>query len=129
MYSLNPVLREFFTSYSHNEKGDKSMEFDAGRAHSFILGKFQEKGEFPQVMDKEILSSMVGAALTYDEAFMSETGVDQGEIYDDDKAFDYLESHLAAQFPDQKMYVLRFVEDYMDYNELYLESIGALEWE
>ena len=105
------------------------MEFNAADALAYILDKFREKGEFPQVVDDETLSSMVGAALTYDEAFMSETGVDQGELYDDDKAFDYLSDRLASQFPDQKMYILRFVEDYMDYNELYLESIGALEWE
>lgn len=105
------------------------MEFDVASALSFILGKYLEKGDFPQVMDEETLSKMIGAALTYDEAFMSETGVDQGEVYDDDKAFDYLNSHLVSQFPDQKMYILRFVEDYMDYNELYLESIGAIEWD
>ena len=105
------------------------MEFDVASALSFILEKYLEKGDFPQVMDEETLSKMIGAALTYDEAFMSETGVDQGEVYDDDKAFDYLNSHLVSQFPDQKMYILRFVEDYMDYNELYLESIGAIEWD
>ena len=105
------------------------MEPDAAAALAYILDRYKEKGDFLQVMDEETLSGMIGAALTYDEAFMAETGVDQGEIYDDDKAFDYLNDHLASQFPDQKMYILRFVEDYMDYNELYLESIGALEWE
>ena len=76
-----------------------------------------------------VLSAMVGAALTYDEAFMAESGVDEGELYDDDAAYDYLHDHLSGQFPEYEMYIMRFVDDYMDFNEQYLESIGAIEWE
>jgi len=27
------------------------------------------------------------------------------------------------------MYCMRFVDDYLDYSEQYLDSIGAIEWE
>ena len=36
---------------------------------------------------------------------------------------------LQASFPEQKMYVMRFVEDYMEYDEAYLESAGLIDWE
>ena len=36
---------------------------------------------------------------------------------------------LRAAYPEHKMYLMRFVEDYMDYYEDYLESIGAIDWE
>lgn len=105
------------------------MEYDATKAVAYILEKFKEQGDFPDIMDEDTLSRMIGAAATYDEVFINETGADNGEVYDDDAAFEYLQNRLADQFPDHKMYIMRFVEDYMDYNELYLDSIGAIEWE
>ena len=36
---------------------------------------------------------------------------------------------MSAQFADLKMYMLRLVEDYMDYNERYLDSLGLIDWE
>ena len=50
-------------------------------------------------------------------------------VYDDDKAFEYMMEKLQASFPEQKMYVMRFVEDYMEYDEAYLESAGLIDWE
>ena len=55
--------------------------------------------------------------------------MNDGEIYDDDKAFEYLFEGMQKSFEEQKMYCMRFVEDYMDYSEGYLESIGAIEWD
>ena len=36
---------------------------------------------------------------------------------------------LQEAFPEQKMYAMRFVEDYMEYDEAYLESVGLIDWE
>ena len=36
---------------------------------------------------------------------------------------------LQAAFPEQKMYAMRFVEDYMEYDEAYLENAGLIEWD
>ena len=36
---------------------------------------------------------------------------------------------MQKSFEEQKMYGMRFVEDYMDYSEGYLDSIGAIEWD
>ena len=59
----------------------------------------------------------------------SEAGVNDGAVYDDDQAFDYMMKGLQAAFPEQKMYAMRFVEDYMEYDEAYLESAGLIDGE
>ena len=43
--------------------------------------------------------------------------------------FEYMMEKLQAAFPEQKMYAMRFVEDYMEYDEAYLESAGLIDWE
>ena len=50
-------------------------------------------------------------------------------MYDDDEAFERVQAALAAAFPAHRMYAMRFAEDYLDYSEDYLESLGLIEWE
>lgn len=76
-----------------------------------------------------VLEQLLDAVIKLDEAYMEEAGVNDGEVYDDDAAYDYFMEKLPALFPEQKMYLMRFVEDYMEYSEAYLESIGAIDWE
>lgn len=76
-----------------------------------------------------MLEQLLDAVIKLDEAYMEEAGVNDGEVYDDDAAYDYFMEKLSALFPEQKMYLMRFVEDYMEYSEAYLESIGAIDWE
>ena len=60
---------------------------------------------------------------------MAASGADDGAVYDDDAAFDFMDEKMNERYPAQKMYLMRFVEDYMDYCEQYLDSIGAIDWE
>jgi hypothetical protein len=43
---------------------------------------------------------------------MKQSGADEGAVYDDDAAFDYMHEQMSAQFSEHKMYMLRLVEDY-----------------
>ncbi len=104
------------------------MEIDLIKAKEFILKKFNEQGDF-SIFDAKDLGQMVEAVLSFDAQFMKDTGVDDGEVYDDDAAYDFMFEKMSEKFADQKMYMMRLVEDYMDYNEEYLESIGAIDWE
>ena len=72
---------------------------------------------------------MVTAVMAHDAAFMKSSGADEGEVYDDDAAYDYMHEKMSEQFADHKMYMLRLVEDYMDYNERYrnLDFIAVLD--
>ena len=103
-------------------------EFNKADARSFISNQFSEQGDFG-ILPKDVFEKMLDKIMELDEAFMAETGVDDGAVYDDDKAFEYMMKKLQEEFPDQKMYAMRFVEDYMEYDEAYLEKAGLIDWE
>ena len=104
------------------------QEYSEKDAHAFILGAFREQGDF-LILGEETLDQMVAAILEEDAAYMHSSGADEGEVYDDDAAYEYMFQRMQERFPAQKMYAMRFVEDYLEYNERYLDSIGAIEWE
>lgn len=94
-----------------------------------ILDAFVQKGDFPAIMDGETLEKLLDRLLALDEAYMAECGVDDGGVYDDDAAYDYMQEKMCLAFPDYKAYMMRFVEDYLDYNEAFLDSKGLIDWE
>lgn len=104
------------------------QEYSAENAKKFIKQKFVEQRDF-LILKEEVFDAMLDRIVELDETFMEDTGVNDGEVYDDDKAFEYLFAEMQKSFEEQKMYCMRFVEDYMDYSEAYLESIGAIEWD
>ena len=103
-------------------------EYSKADARAFIAKKFLEQGDF-NILPKDVFEKMLDKVMDLDEAFMAETGVNDGAVYDDDQAFEYMMKGLQDAFPEQKMYAMRFVEDYMEYDEAYLESAGLIDWE
>lgn len=97
-------------------------------ARAFILDKLEKAGEYAFLPGGR-LGELLDKIITLDEAFMRATGVENGEAYDDEAAQEYLFNGMAEAFPEHRMYLMRFTEDYLDYNEDYLESIGAIDWE
>ncbi|MCL2694808.1 MAG: hypothetical protein FWE69_00590 [Clostridiales bacterium] len=104
------------------------MEQPETTAKAYITDCFEKQGDF-DILPREAFEAMLAKVMTLDETFMKDTGVLEGAVYDDDAAYDYLVEEMGAAFPQQKMYCMRFVEDYMDNQERYLDSIGLLEWE
>ena len=83
------------------------MELDIIAAKDFIAGKFRNAGDFDFIPDEqleEIISALVAI---------------------DDK---YLKS-VSSKFSRYQTYLMRLVDDYMDFMEQYLVSIDAVEWE
>lgn len=105
------------------------QEFSAAERRQSVLDAFMEKGDFPAIMDAATLEGLLDAVIALDEGYMAESGADEGAVYDDDAAYEYMHAKMKEQFPDYKAYMMRFVEDYLDYNEAYLESIGLIDWE
>lgn len=103
-------------------------EYSIENAKAYILNKFTEQGDF-LILPADVLDSMLTKALALDEEFMEKSGVNDGAEYDDEAAYNYLFEAMQQAFPDQKMYCMRFVDDYLDYSEQYMDSIGAIEWE
>ena len=107
----------------------ETKEYNEQDAKAYILNCFREQGDFAEITDEKTLGEMVAAVMAHDAAFMKASGADEGEVYDDDAAYDYMHEKMSEQFADHKMYMLRLVEDYMDYNERYLDSLGLIDWE
>ena len=103
-------------------------EYSRADARAYIADKFDRQGDF-NILPKDVFERMLDKVMDLDEAFMAETGVNDGQVYDDDQAFEYMMKGLQEAFPEQKMYAMRFVEDYMEYDEAYLESVGLIDWE
>ena len=98
---------------------------DYSSAKDSIRKKFLEQGDF-LIFEEALLDRMIDTAISLDEAYIA--SLDADAYYDDDKAFDYLLEGMQNTFPDQKMYMMRFVEDYMEYNEEYLDRNGLIDW-
>ncbi|MDD3920395.1 MAG: hypothetical protein PHO41_04390 [Eubacteriales bacterium] len=96
-------------------------------AKEFILAKMKERADY-SFMPEGKLSEIVEKLIQLDAEYMRVAGVDDGAEYDDDAAYEALFSGIAGAFPEYKMYCMRMTEDYLDCNEEYLESIGAIEW-
>ncbi len=107
----------------------ETQEYNAEQAKAFILQKFTEADDFLEIVRADALAEMVDSVMAFDAAYMHASGADADEVYDDDDAYDFMHEKMSEKYADQKMYMMRFVEDYMDYNEQYLDSIGAIEWE
>ena len=114
--------------YSKQFRRQNMEEYSQADARAYIADKFAQQGDF-NILPKDVFDRMLDKVMELDEAFMAEAGVNDGAVYDDDQAFDYMMEKLQAAFPEQKMYAMRFVEDYMEYSEAYLESAGLIEWE
>ena len=109
-------------------------EYSKVDARAYIAEKFAAQGDF-NILPKDVFGKMLDAVMDLDESFMAETGAIplmrcmSPCVYDDDQAFEYMMKKLQEAFPEQKMYAMRFVEDYMEYSEAYLESAGLIDWE
>jgi len=97
-------------------------------ARAYIAEKLEHAGEYA-FLPEGVLSGMIDRLMALDAAFMEDTGVNDGNTYDDDEALDYIFAGMVAAFPEHRMYMKRLTEDYLDYNEEYLESIGGIDWE
>lgn len=102
------------------------MELDLMQAKQYIAGKFKNQGDFEFVAEADF-SAMLDALLEIDTKYLEEIGDELP--YDEDEIFERMHAALKAKFPTYKTYLMRFVDDYMDFMEEYLVSIDAVEWE
>ncbi len=97
-------------------------------ARKYLLERIQKQGDY-DFLPEGVLEDMLDTLIALDETFMQQTGVEQGEAYDDEAASDAIFEGMVAAFPDYRMYMMRLTNDYLDYNEEYLDEIGAIDWE
>ena len=105
---------------------DDVAVYDLAAAKEHVLKRFREQGDFCIFKD-QLLEDMVDKILSLDQEYTE--AVPEDSYYDDDEAFGFLLDGMQKAFPEQKMYMMRFTEDYMDYNEEYLDQNGLIDWD
>ena len=109
--------------------------YDKAEAVAFITARIHPK-DHPELADR--IETLVGQAIDADMAYMHENQVldEDGNAgtsyYEEDEAFEYMVEALVAGnrlTPEQAVKVAALVDDYMDYQQAYLESKGLVEWE
>ena len=103
----------------------EDIELDVNAAAEQIAGDFANEGDFDFMKEEERLD-LVKKLAEVDFDYMDEIGDD---VYDEDVVYERLYAAAEQAYPQYKTYLMRFVDDYMDFMEQYLVSIGAVEWE
>ncbi len=108
--------------------------YDREEAIAFI-GKRIRPQDHPELSG--LLPGLIGDIIDADMAYMHESGVlDEegnggGAYYEDDDAIEYMVEKLVEEKrldPVQAIKLASLIDDYMDYQEEYLESRGLVQW-
>ncbi len=108
--------------------------YDREEAIAFI-GQRIHPQDHPEL--KELLPDLIGDIIDADMAYMHESGVlDEegnggGAYYEDDDAIEFMLERLAEEKkldPVRAIKLASLIDDYMDYQEEYLESKGLVQW-
>lgn len=103
-----------------------TYDVDLNEMKAYILNKFNVEGDFDFLKDG-LMEELVDDMMAIDQSYLAKLGED--DDYDDDDAYDLLYEGMQKKYPELKMYAMRLSEDYLDFSEEYLESVGAIEWE
>ena len=103
----------------------EELELNVNEAAAQVARDFENEGDFDFMTEEERLA-LITKLVTIDVAYMDEIGDD---VYDEDVIYERLYAAAEEQCPQYKTYLMRFVDDYMDFMEQYLVQIGAVEWE
>ena len=108
--------------------------YDREEAIRFI-GERIHPQDHPEL--KDLLPELIGDIIDADMAYMAENGVIDAEgnaggaYYEDDEAFEYMVEKLAAEKkldPVRAVKLASLIDDYMDYQQAYMESKGLVQW-
>ena len=103
------------------------MELDIIAAKDFIAGKFRNAGDFDFIPDEQ-LEEIISALVAIDDEYLRKIAEDDSP-YDEEYVYEHMLKSVSSKFIRYQTYLMRLVDDYMDFMEQYLVSIDAVEWE
>ena len=103
------------------------MELDIIAAKDFIAGKFRNAGDFDFIPDEQ-LEEIISALVAIDDEYLRKIAEDDSP-YDEEYVYERMLKSVSSKFSRYQTYLMRLVDDYMDFMEQYLVSIDAVEWE
>ena len=101
------------------------MELDIIAAKDFIAGKFRNAGDF---IPDEQLEEIISALVAIDDEYLRKIAEDDSP-YDEEYVYEHMLKSVSSKLSRYQTYLMRIVDDYMDFMEQYLVSIDAVEWE
>ena len=109
--------------------------YDKQEAMDYILRRIHAK-DHPELAENlpDLISQTIDADMTYmhEHHVIDEDGNAGTEYYEDDEAFEYMVEKLAEDNkldPVKAIKLASLVDDYMDYQQEYLESKGLVAWD
>ena len=109
--------------------------YDKQEALEFIQARIHTQ-DHPELADclPELISQAIDADMAYmhEHHVIDENGNAGTEYYEDDEAFEYMVEKLAEQNkldPVKAVKLASLVDDFMDYQQEYLESKGLVDWD
>ena len=108
--------------------------YDREEAVQFISKRIRPQ-DHPEL--KELLPDLIGQIIDADMAYMhkndvlDEEGNSGGAYYEDDEAFEFMVEKLTTDLnldPVKAVKLASLIDDYMDYQQEYLESKGLVQW-
>lgn len=105
------------------------LEINKQEALEFVIGKMKEDATFKgvEVNDIETLAKKVMDA---DFAYMESANVEEGGVYDEDDAFDFIMEKLGKGLDDENKALVSLITDgYFEYFDVYLEENDLIDWE
>ena len=117
------------------EKYGLPDDYDKQEALDFILKRIRAK-DHPELAENlpDLISQTIDADMAYmhEHHVIDEEGDAGTEYYEDDDAFEYMVEKLAEENdldPVKAVKLASLVDDYMDYQQEYLESKGLVGWD
>lgn len=101
------------------------MDIDFNEAKRYIAEKFRKQADFDFIPPKE-RGAIVDMLVGIDSEYMLK--VMENDIYDEDFIYNKMFEAVSEKYGKYKTYLMRFVDDYMDFMEQYLALIDAVEW-
>jgi len=110
--------------------------YDTAEALRYMMSRVRPSNY--TALDSTAIETMLRYAIEADLAYMKSAGVlaedgDTGDAYyDDDDAFEYIVDEISRRMKldeDAAMQAATLINDYMDWQEEYMEKLGLLSWD
>ncbi|MEG1560753.1 MAG: hypothetical protein RR398_07875 [Clostridia bacterium] len=92
------------------------------------IEKLNALGDY-NFIDQGDLKKIANMLNSLNDMYMREAHVYEGEIYDDDEAYELIFAGLKREFPQYVAYCMRLAEDFLDIFNDYLENSDMVDWE
>lgn len=97
-------------------------------ALAYVLDKMNKEKAYEGVEQKE-LTALTKKIMEADFAYMVQAKVEEGGVYDEDEAYDYIVNTLSAGLDEENRALISLITDgYLEYFDAYLDEHQMIEW-